>query len=447
MAGNFSFDQLKKAVSNGEIDTVLACIVDMQGRLAGKRFLAQYFVDSAHDETHGCNYLLAADIDMEPVPGYKAASWSKGYGDFVMKPDLATLRRIPWLEKTALVICDVLDHHTHDDLPHSPRAMLKKQVKRLTERGYIGYFASELEFYLFNETYDSARKKHWQGLDTASPYIGDYQIGITTKEEGVMRRLRNEMEAAGIPIENSKGEWGPGQEEINVRYAEALDMADRHVVFKQCLKEVAEASGMSLTFMAKPDAAQAGSSCHIHLSLRKDGKTAFTKDGDTFRWFLGGWIKHVPELMPFYAPTINSYKRYVDASWAPTRLAWSYDNRTAGFRVVGEGQSLRIECRIAGADANPYMALAAALASGLDGIANKIEPPELFVGDVYQARNLPRVPYTLAQANERFAASEFAKRAFGAEVVEHYAHFYKTEVAAFDKAVTDWERKRYFERI
>ncbi|TIO38198.1 MAG: glutamine synthetase, partial [Mesorhizobium sp.] len=220
MAGNFSFDQLKKAVSNGEVDTVLACIVDMQGRLAGKRFLAQYFVDSAHGETHGCNYLLACDIDMEPVPGYKAASWSKGYGDFVMKPDLSTLRRVPWLEKTALVICDVLDHHDHEDLAHSPRAILKKQVKRLSERGYIGYFASELEFYLFSETYESARRKHWQGLDSASPYIGDYQIGITTKEEGVMRRLRNEMEAAGIPIENSKGEWGPGQEEINVRYAE-----------------------------------------------------------------------------------------------------------------------------------------------------------------------------------------------------------------------------------
>ena len=224
-------------------------------------------------------------------------------------------------------------------------------------------------------------------------------------------------------------------------------MGDRHVIFKQCLKEIAEASGMSLTFMAKPDAARAGSSCHIHLSLWRDGKNVFVKNGDLFRWFLGGWIRHVPEVMPFYAPTINSYKRYVDASWAPTRLAWSYDNRTAGFRVVGEGQSLRIECRIAGADANPYLALAACLASGLDGIANKIEPPECFVGDVYAARNLQRVPYTLAQSLEGFEKSEFAKRAFGADVVEHYAHFFRTEVAAFDKAVTDWERKRYFERI
>jgi glutamine synthetase len=232
-------------------------------------------------------------------------------------------------------------------------------------------------------------------------------------------------------------------------------MADRHVIFKQCLKEVAELSGLSVTFMAKPDASQAGSSCHIHLSLWKDGKNVFPGSeklgrasvSPVFRHFLGGWIQHVPDVMPFYAPTINSYKRFVDASWAPTRLAWSYDNRTAGFRVVGEGNGLRIECRIAGADANPYMALAAALASGLDGIQNKIEPPELFVGDVYQARNLPRVPYTLAQATDAFERSEFAKRAFGAEVVEHYSHFFRTEVAAYDKAVTDWERRRYFERI
>jgi glutamine synthetase len=243
MAGNMTFDQLKKAVAGGDIDTVLACAVDQQGRLVGKRFLAKFFVESGHAETHGCNYLLTTDVDMEPVPGYKAASWSQGYGDFVMKPDLSTLRNIPWLEKTALVLCDIQDHHTHDDLPHSPRAILKKQVARLQERGYVAYFASELEFYLFNESYDSARGKHWQGLATASPYIGDYLIGITTKEEDVMRRLRNEMEGAGIPIENSKGEAGPGQEEINVRYAEAVDMADRHVILKNGAKEIAGQMG------------------------------------------------------------------------------------------------------------------------------------------------------------------------------------------------------------
>src|SRR6185437_16665920 len=251
MAGNLTFDQLKKAVADGEIDTVLVCAVDMQGRLIGKRFLASFFVQSGHEETHACNYLLADDIDMEPVPGYKAASWSKGYGDFVMKPDLSTIRLVPWLEKTALVLCDVLDHHTHDDLPHSPRAILKKQIKRLNERGYMGFFASELEFYLFSETYNSARAKHWQGLETASPYIGDHLIGITTKEEGYMRRLRNEMEAAGIPIENSKGEWGPGQEEINFRYGEALETADRHVILKNGAKEIADQMGKSVCFMAK----------------------------------------------------------------------------------------------------------------------------------------------------------------------------------------------------
>jgi glutamine synthetase len=317
------------------------------------------------------------------------------------------------------------------------------------------FASTDLEHYLFRTSYRDAAQKRYQDLEPAGWYLEDYHILQGTRTESFHAAARRQLKHSGVPVETSKGEWGNGQHELNVRYAEALDMADRHVIFKQCLKEIAEASGMSLTFMAKPDASQAGSSCHIHLSLWRDGANAFpgseqlgrAKVSDAFRWFLGGWIAHVPDVMVCYAPTINSYKRYVDASWAPTRLAWSYDNRTAGFRVVGEGNSLRIECRIAGADANPYMALAAALASGLDGIANKIEPPELFVGDVYQARNLPRVPYTLAQANERFAASDFARRAFGAEVVEHYAHFYKTEVAAFDKAVTDWERKRYFERI
>jgi glutamine synthetase len=250
-----------------------------------------------------------------------------------------------------------------------------------------------------------------------------------------------------VPVETSKGEWGKGQHELNVRYAEVLDMADRHVVFKQCLKEIAEAQGLSVTFMAKFAADGAGSSCHIHFSLAKDGKNAFEGQSAVFKHFLGGWIAHVPDVMVFYAPTINSYKRYVDGSWAPTRIAWSIDNRTAGFRVVGSGQSLRIECRIPGADCNPYLALAASLASGLDGIANKIDPPDVFVGDIYQARNLPRVPYTLAAANEKFKSSAFCKKAFGAEVVEHYAHFYDTETASFDKAVTDWERRRYFERI
>ena len=256
-------------------------------------------------------------------------------------------------------------------------------------------------------------------------------------------------------VETSKGEWGVGQHELNVRYSEVLPMADNHIVYKQCMKEVADAMGLSVTFMAKFATDQAGSSSHIHMSLWKDGKNAFAGDqelgpvkgSDLFRWFLGGWIQHVPDVMPFYAPTINSYKRFVDGSWAPTRLAWSYDNRTAGFRVVGSGASLRIECRIPGADCNPYLAFAASLASGLDGIKNKIEPPEIFIGDIYAAAHLPRVPYTLAEATILFENSEFAKNTFGKEVVEHYSHFFKTEQKSYDKSVTDWERRRYFEQI
>ncbi len=455
MAGNLSFDQLKKAVQSAEIDTVLACAVDLQGRLIGKRFLARYFVESAHDETHGCNYLLANDIDMEPVPGYKAASWSKGYGDFVMKPDLETLRRVPWLEKTALVLCDVLDHHTHGDLPHSPRAILKKQVARLRERGYLGYFASELEFYLFDETYASARSKHWQNLDTASPHIQDYVIQLTSNEEGVMRRLRNEMEAAGIPVENSKGEWGPGQEEINVRYAEALDMADRHVILKNGAKEIAASEGKAISFMAKYNYGLAGSSSHIHNSLwSADGKTPlfFDKKADWTLSTLGqqwaaGQLKYAREFTLLLAPYINSYKRFQAGTFAPTKIMWSEDNRTAGFRLCGEGtKGIRMECRIGGADLNPYLAFAALIAAGLAGIDEKLELQKPFVGDAYQAARLPEIPKTLRDATEAFAKSKMFKQAFGEEVVEHYVHTARWEQFEYDRRITDWELHRGFER-
>ncbi|MFN2644266.1 MAG: glutamine synthetase family protein [Burkholderiales bacterium] len=454
--GMLDLAELAKLTRTGEIETVVTGFTDHYGRLLGKRFDAEMFVeDIAAHGAHACDYLLTVDMEMEPVPGYKFANWELGYGDFHLVPDMKTLRRASWLEKTALVICDVKDEKTHDLVGVAPRSILRRQVEAARKTSFQAFAATELEHYLFRTSYREASQKRYQDLEPAGWYLEDYHILQGTRTESFHALARRHLKHSGVPVETSKGEWGNGQHEVNVRYAEILDMADRHVIFKQCLKEVAEAAGMSLTFMAKPDASQAGSSCHIHLSLWRDNANAFpgnhqlgrAKVSDAFRWFLGGWIAHVPDVMVFYAPTINSYKRYVDASWAPTRLAWSYDNRTAGFRVVGDGNALRIECRIAGADANPYMALAAALASGLDGIANKIEPPELFVGDVYQARNLPRVPYTLAQANERFTASEFAKRAFGADVVEHYAHFFATEVAAYDKAVTDWERKRYFERI
>jgi len=286
-------------------------------------------------------------------------------------------------------------------------------------------------------------------------YIEDYHILQATREEKYVAQARRHLKQSGLPVENSKGEWGHGQHELNVRYAETLVMADRHAVFKQCLKEVADRLGFSVTFMAKPFHTQAGSSGHLHFSLWQDGENVFVGDkslgkvkgSDLFRWFLGGWMAHVPELMVFYAPTINSYKRYVDLSWAPTRIAWSYDNRTAGFRIVGSGKALRIENRIPGADCNPYLAYAASLASGIDGIINKVEPPAMFDGDIYAAQSLPRVPRTLEHAADLFAASDFAKQTFGADVVDHYAHFYRKEVEAFNTSVTDWERARYFERI
>jgi len=455
MAGNLSFDQLKSAVAAGEIDTVLAAATDMQGRLIGKRFLASFFVESAHDETHGCNYLMADDIDMEPVPGYKAASWSKGYGDFVLKPDLSTIRPVPWLEKTALVLCDVLDHHTHDDLPHSPRAILKRQVKRLTERGYRGYFASELEFYLFSETYNSARAKHWQGLDTASPYIGDYLIGITTKEEGYMRRLRNDMNAAGIPIENSKGEWGPGQEEINVRYAETLEMADRHVFLKNGAKEIADIEGKAVSFMAKYNYGLAGSSSHIHNSLwSADGKTPLFFDksapwtlSELGRQWSAGQLKYAKEYTLLLAPYINSYKRFQSGTFAPTKIMWSEDNRTAGFRRCGEGtKGIRMECRIGGADLNPYLAFAGLIEAGLAGIDEKLELQKPFVGDAYQAARLQDVPKTLRDATEAFGKSKMLKEALGEEVVDHYVHTARWEQMEYDRRITDWELHRGFER-
>jgi glutamine synthetase len=455
MAGKLSFDQLKSAVAAGEIDTVLVAAIDMQGRLIGKRFLAQFFVESAYEETHGCNYLMADDIDMEPVPGYKAASWSRGYGDFVMKPDLNTIRPVPWLEKTALVLCDSQDHHTREDLPHSPRGILRKQLRRLEDRGFLAYFASELEFFLLSETYDTAREKNWRDLKSASPYIGDYLIGITTKEEGYMRRLRNEMHAAGIPIENSKGEWGPGQEEINVRYAEALEMADRHVFLKNGAKEIADQEGKAVTFMAKYNYDLAGNSSHVHNSLwSADGKKPlfFDKDApwtlsELGRQWCAGQIRYAREYTYFLAPYINSYKRFQAGTFAPTKIMWSEDNRTAGFRLCGEGtKAIRMECRIGGADLNPYLAFAALIAAGLAGIDEKLELQKPFVGDAYQAARLPEIPKTLRDATETMTRSKMLRQAFGDDAIAHYVHTARWEQLEYDRRITDWELHRGFER-
>ena len=454
--GMLTLGDLKKEVAAGTIDTVVAAMVDMQGRLIGKRFHAQYFAESGHEETHGCNYLLGVDIEMEPVPGYKATSWELGYGDFVLKPDLATLRRIPWLPGTALVICDVLDHHTHEDVPHSPRAILKKQLGRLEAMKLKAYVASELEFFLFDDSYEVAHQKGYRNLKTSGYYIEDYHILQTTKEESVMRAIRNGLNAAGIPVENSKGEWGPGQEEINVQYAEALEMADRHAIIKNGCKEIAHGLGRAVTFMAKWDYGMAGSSCHVHQSLwSADGKSPlfFDRKGhhgmsETMKQYLAGQLAHAGELTYFLAPYVNSYKRFMAGTFAPTRAVWSFDNRTAGYRICGaETRSIRLECRVGGADLNPYLAFAALLAAGLDGIERKMTLEPAFSGDAYDAsKKLREVPKTLREARGLLDGSKFLRAAMGDAVIDHYVHTADWEQFEFDRRVTDLELKRGFER-
>jgi glutamine synthetase len=452
-AAAYSFDALKSDVSKGTIDTVIVAFPDMQGRLIGKRFHAQFFIDGAWEETHGCDYLLADDIDMEPVPGYEAASWTKGYGDFVMKPDLATLMRCAWLEGTALCLADLVDHHHHEPIPHSPRAILKAQLARLEKLGFTANMASELEFYLFDEDYRSIHNKGYRGLETAGYYIEDYHIFQTTKEEGVLRAMRNLLQASGIPVENSKGEWGPGQEELNVRYADALTMADRHVVMKNAMKEIAHAQGKAITFMAKWDYGLAGSSSHIHLSLAKGGKNAFVqKNGPLgmsamMQSFVQGLLSHASEITYFLAPYINSYKRFQIGTFAPTKAIWSSDNRTAGFRLCGENTNgVRIECRIGGADLNPYLAFAALLAAGLDGMERKLKLEPAFSGDAYLTEKLREVPKTLRDATDALRGSKMLAAAFGEGVVGHYLHTAEWEQFEYDRRVTDWELKRGFER-
>jgi glutamine synthetase len=400
---------------------------------------------------HCCDYLLAVDLEMEPVPGYQAASWDLGYGDFAIRPDLATLRRIPWLEGTALVLGDVLDHHGHD-LPHSPRGILKRQLARAAELGFAVYMASELEFFVFDEPYDTARQKRYRELKTAGWYIEDYHIFQTTKEEGLMRAIRNFMDAAGIPVEFSKGEWGPGQAELNLKYAEALEMADRHAVYKNGVKEIAWLQGKAVTFMAKWDFALAGSSCHIHTSLcdAKTGAPAFPDASGAptpvFERFLAGQLALARDLTFFLAPYINSYKRFQAGSFAPTKAIWSRDNRTAGFRVLGSGPSLRVECRIPGADANPYLAFAALLAAGLYGIEQQLDPGPAYTGNAYIGADIPEIPKTLREALDCLDRSAPLRAALGDDVVEHYLHCGRWEQLEYDRRITDHELIRGFER-
>ncbi|AYG66719.1 MULTISPECIES: glutamine synthetase family protein [unclassified Rhizobium] len=452
---SYTFDDLRRDVAEGRIDTVLACQVDMQGRLMGKRFQAEFFIESAWKETHSCNYLQATDIEMETVSGYKSTSWEKGYGDYTMKPDLATLRRIPWLEGTALVLCDVLDHHTHEEVPHSPRAILKKQVQRLEAMGLKAYMASELEFFLFDQSYDSAREAGYRNMKLASGYNEDYHIFQTTKEEEVMRAIRTGLQAAGIPVENSKGEASAGQEEINVRYADALDMADRHAIIKNGCKEIAWSKGKAITFLAKWNYSAAGSSSHIHQSLwSTDGKTPLFFDKEKehgmtpmMRHYVAGLLTHASEITYFLAPYINSYKRFVAGTFAPTKAIWSTDNRTAGYRLCGaETKSIRIECRVGGSDLNPYLAFAALIAAGIDGIENKLELEAPFVGDAYGAREVREIPRTLRDATTALTTSKMLRAAFGDDVIDHYTRAAEWEQEEYDRRVTDWEVARGFER-
>ncbi|MAB91601.1 MAG: glutamine synthetase [Planctomycetes bacterium] len=450
--------QLQEAAASGDIETVLVVFTDCYGRFVGKRFDANFFVDKvAENGTHACDYLLTVDMEMSPVPGYATANWDRGYGDFHLVPDFNTLRIASWLVRTAMVLCDVVDPKSHQPVACAPRSMLRRQLDRASAADLQAMAGSELEYYIFDTTYRDAWETGFaeDSLKHAGWYIEDYHALQGTREEPFNAAVRRHLSQSGVPVECTKGEWGKGQHELNVQYSEILNMADNHAIYKQCLKEVADQQGISVTFMAKYSHEHAGSSCHVHISLWQDGQNAFVGDStlgdincsDTFRHFLAGWIAHVPEMMVMYAPTVNSYKRYQVGSWAPTRIGWSGDNRTAGFRVVGSGSGLRIECRIPGADCNPYLTYAAALASGLDGIAQKLEPPPMFDGNVYQAEELLHVPTTLGQATDLFEASAFTREALSDEVVDHYVHFFRTEQAAFDQAVTDWEKRRYFERI
>ena len=453
MPGNLDLAELKAYVEQGEIDTVLVCFPDMQGRLLGKRVTGRFFLDKCVDEMHVCDYLLTVDMDMEPVPGYRVASWDTGYGDFALKPDLATLRRIPWLEGTALVIADCVDHHGAD-LGHAPRSILKRQVARARALGYVCKIGSELELYVFDETYESAREKRYRDLKTAGWYIEDYHIFQTTKEEPLIRAIRNAMDAAGVPVEFSKGEWGPGQEEINLQYAEALDMADRHSIYKNGAKEIAHLHGKAVSFMAKWHNGLAGSSCHVHSSLwdaESDAPLFPDPDGEDgmsplFRHYLAGQVALAREMTYFFAPYINSYKRFQAGSFAPTKAAWSRDNRTAGFRLVGRGPALRVECRIPGADANPYLAVAATIAAGLYGIERKLGLEPATDGNLYAMEGVREVPGTLREALDALDGSEALRAAFGDAVIDHYLHTGRWEQKEYDRRVTDWELLRNFER-
>lgn len=453
MTGTLSFDDLKTQVADGAIDTVLVCLVDMQGRLMGKRYHAANFVESSYKESHCCNYLLATDLEMATPEGYASTSWQSGYGDYVMQPDLDTIRPVPWLEGTAMVLCDVLDHDTHQPVPHSPRSILKKQVERLAALGYEPMMATELEFFLFANSLDEIRAGGFRDLTPISGYNEDYHIFQTTKEEGVMRPIRNHLYNAGLPIENTKGEAEAGQEELNIRYSPALDCADYHTIAKHAVKEIAWQHGHAASFLPKWHADRVGSSSHVHQSLWKDGDPAFRDEADELgmsqlmKHYMAGLIAYAPDYTYFLAPYVNSYKRFAKGTFAPTKTVWSVDNRTAGFRLCGANtKGVRVECRIGGSDLNPYLAQAVMLAAGIKGIEEKLELAPPTKGDVYEDAKAGDIPQSLRAARENLKESAFLREVLGDDVVDHYARAAEWELEEFDRAVTDWEIARGFER-
>jgi glutamine synthetase len=440
-------EELRRAVAEGRIDTVLLAMTDMQGRLQGKRLHAQFFVDEVLGHgAEACNYLLAVDVEMNTVSGYAMASWDRGYGDFVLRPDLDTLAEVPWQEGTAMCLADVL-WGDGSDVVASPRQVLRRQLARLDERGWTANAGSELEFIVFEDSYEGAWDRGYRDLTPANRYNIDYSLLGTARVEPLIRRIRNSMAAAGMSVEDSKGECNLGQHEINFHYTDALTTADRHVVYKNGAKEIAAQMGQSITYMAKFNERE-GSSCHLHLSVVRsaDGENVFTAEPEVFDAFLAGLLGSLRELTIFLAPNINSYKRFAEGSFAPTTVAWGNDNRTCAFRVVGHGPGRRIECRVGGGDLNPYLALSALIAGGLHGVDQGLELEPALEGNAYVA-DRPRVPTTLRDARELFAASKLARKAFGQEVVDHYLNMADVEQRSFDAAVTDWERVRGFERL
>ncbi len=455
MPPHYSFKHLQADVESGQIDTVIVAIPDMQGRLVGKRFQAEFFVDVAHNETHCCKYLIATDVEMETIDGYSVTGWETGYGDFIMKPDMSTLRQIPWQEKTALVLADLLDADSNKAIPQAPRSVLSQQIAALKNRGMSMAVATELEFFVFNESYDELRNNNCTQITPISGYNEDYSICQTGKEESLMRRIRTELQAAGIRVENTKGEAAPGQAEVNIYYTDALQMADNHIIIKQAIKDIAFQEGKSVTFMAKWNKDMCGSSSHIHQSLLDtQGKPLFFDPNSehgmskTMRHYMAGMLKYSADITLAMAPYVNSYKRFSEGTFAPTSSVWSVDNRSAGFRVVSPNtKNVRLECRIGGADLNPYIAIAANIAAGLAGIDEGLELEKEFKGNAYGQSGLKSIPKNLTIAIEAFRKSKMLRKAMGDDVVDHYSRAGEWEQQDYECQVTDYELRRGLERL